>query len=252
MGAGQGSWRVGTSGYEYAHWRGRFYPHALPKKRWFDYFAEHYDTVEVNNTFYRLPQAETFDAWREQAPDGFLYALKFSSYGTHRKRLRDPAEPIERFTSRARRLHGHLGPILVQLPPRWKCNLERLAGFVRLLPDDLRWAVEFRDPSWLCEEVFALLGEHRVALCVHDMLPDHPRRITADFLYLRFHGGRYDGDYSRQFLTAEAARIREELDAGCDVYAYFNNDLQGHALHNAADLRRYLERGAQARRRASA
>ncbi len=247
MGAKQGSWRIGTSGYEYAHWRGRFYPEDLPKKRWFGHFAEHFDTVEVNNTFYRLPRPGTFGAWREQAPAGFVYALKFSSYGTHRKRLREPQEPIERFTGRARRLGPHLGPILVQLPPRWKVNLERLEGFVRLLPRDLRWAVEFRDASWLCEEVFALLGEHGVALCVHDMLPDHPRHITADFIYLRFHGGRYEGNYSHQFLAAEAARIRGELARGRDVYVYFNNDLQGHALHNAADLRRYVAHAEQRR-----
>lgn len=232
--------RIGTSGYEYPHWKGIFYPEELPRKHWFEHFAARFDTVEVNNTFYRLPAEHVFDLWRERAPEGFLYALKFSSYGTHRKRLRDPAEPIERFVSRASRLQSHLGPILVQLPPKWKCNLERLAGFVERLPGDFRWAVEFRDPSWLCPEVFELLGARRVGLCIHDMLPRHPRAVTADFVYLRFHGGDYAGSYSRQFLVAEAARIRRDLAAGRDVFAYFNNDLQGHALHNALDLKQYV------------
>lgn len=235
--------RIGTSGYEYPHWRGIFYPEDLPRKRWFGFFVEHYDTVEVNNTFYRLPAERVFDAWREQAPAGFLYALKFSSYGTHRKRLREPAEPIERYVGRARRLESHLGPILVQLPPRWRCNLGRLADFVALLPASLRWAIEFRDPSWLCPEVFDLLAAHRLALCVHDLLPRHPRLATADFVYLRFHGGDYAGRYSRQFLAAEARRIRQDLAADRDVFAYFNNDLHGHALHNALDLKRYVAAG---------
>lgn len=249
MTVGQGAWRIGTSGYDYAHWRGVFYPKGLPKRGWFEHFAAHFDTVEVNNTFYRLPGPDVFDAWREQAPPDFLFALKFSSYATHRKRLREPAEPIARFIHRAQRLGAHLGPILVQLPPRWHVDLVRLRGFVERLPRELRWAVEFRDPSWLCEEVFELLERHGVALCVHDLLPAHPRRMSADFLYLRFHGGDYSGNYSCRFLAAEARRIRAVLGAGRDVFAYFNNDRDGHALHNALDLRRYVvgSRGRAAR-----
>ena len=242
----RGQFRVGTSGYQYDHWRGIFYPAELPKSQWFAFYARHFDTVELNSTFYRLPGPHVFDAWREAAPPGLLYALKFSRFGTHRKRLREPAQPVRLFMSRARRLKSALGPVLVQLPPRWHANPDRLAGFLEALPPGARWAIEFRDPSWLCEPVFALLADHGVALCVHDMLAEHPRRLTADFTYLRFHGRRYGGSYTPQQLSAQARRICALLAGGVDVYAYFNNDAEGHAVRNALDLRRYVE-GAEQR-----
>lgn len=246
MSAGRGQLRVGTSGYQYDHWRGTFYPLDLPKSQWFAYYARHFDTVEINNTFYRLPGPHVFNAWRAAAPPGLIYALKFSRYGTHRKRLRDPRQPVRLFMSRARRLRSCLGPILVQLPPRWRVNPERLRDFLALLPHPPRWAVEFRDPSWLCEPIFELLAKYGVALCVHDMLPDHPRRLTADFTYLRFHGRNYGGNYTPQQLAAQARRVRAYLADGVDVYAYFNNDAEGYAVRNALDLRRYVE-GAEQR-----
>ncbi|HWP26835.1 MAG TPA: DUF72 domain-containing protein [Xanthobacteraceae bacterium] len=232
--------RVGTSGYQYDHWRGVFYPADLPKSQWFAFYARHFDTVEINNTFYRLPGPHVFDAWAAAAPPRFLYALKFSRYGTHRKRLRDPARLIELFLSRARRLKSCLGPVLVQLPPRWQANAERLEAFLAAVPQPPRWVIEFRDPSWLSEPIFALLAKYKVALCVHDMIPDHPRRLTADFTYLRFHGRAYGGSYTPQQLAAQARRIRGYLADGIHVYAYFNNDAGGHAVRNALDLRRYV------------
>ena len=232
--------RVGTSGYQYDDWRGRFYPRDLPKRRWFEYYAQHFDTVEINNTFYHLPAASTFDAWHDVAPRGFLYALKFSRYATHLKRLKDPREPLERFVDRAQHLGPFLGPILVQLPPGFHVNAERLAGFLDVAPGDRCWAVEFRHDSWLCDEVYAILEQHRAALCVHDMLREHPRRVTAAWTYLRFHGDHDGGSYSPQFLSALARRIRGTLAQGIDVYAYFNNDVQGYAVCNALDLKRYL------------
>jgi uncharacterized protein YecE (DUF72 family) len=237
----RGQLRIGTSGYQYPHWRGVFYPPELPKSQWFVFYAREFDTVEINNTFYRLPEFHTFDAWRVQAPQGFLYALKFSRFATHLKRLKDPAEPIVRFSKRALHLGRGLGPILVQLPPQFHCNLARLEGFLAATPAGLRWAFEFRAADWLNEDVYALLGEHRAALCIHDLLPDHPRRLCADWAYLRFHGDHYRGSYSRQFLAAEARRIREYLTQGLDVYAYFNNDEGGHAVLNARDLRRFTQ-----------
>lgn len=241
-----GELRVGTSGFQYDHWRGVLYEPGLPKRRWFERYAEAFDTVEVNNTFYRLPEAPTFEAWREQAPPDFRYALKFSRYGSHLKRLSDPEASVVLFLERCERLKSRLGPILVQLPPHWGVDLERLDGFVRALPRRRRWTLEFRDPSWLCEEVFALMEEHGVALCVHDMLDDHPQRLTTDWTYLRFHGAggaRYAGSYSPQLLSARARRLREHLDAGCDAYVYFNNDEGGHAVRDARALRRYVEGG---------
>ncbi|QKT03572.1 DUF72 domain-containing protein [Ectothiorhodospiraceae bacterium 2226] len=235
--------RIGTSGYQYDHWRGVFYPQDVPKRGWFAHYAQHFDTVEINNTFYRLPEAETFDAWRSQAPPGFCYAVKFSRYGTHMKRLKDPQEPIQRFIGRARHLRSSLGPILVQLPPRWGLNLTRLEGFLQALPPGQRWVLELRDARWLTDDVYALLARHRVALCIHDMLEDHPWRLTAPFVYLRFHGrATHDGNYSSQYLSAQARRIAALRADGHDVYAYFNNDLYGYAVANARDLKRYVAR----------
>ena len=166
----QGTLRIGTSGYHYDHWAGVFYSPDLSKDKWFSQYASTFDTVEINNTFYRLPEATTFEAWRRQAPEGFCYALKFSRYGSHIVRLKKPCATIGRFLKRADRLEKFLGPILVQLPPNWKADPERLAGFLNVAPTDHRWAVEFRDPRWLCEAVFAILNEHRCALCIHDMM----------------------------------------------------------------------------------
>ncbi len=235
------TFRVGTSGWQYDHWEEVFYPPELKKSEWFAYYAEHFDTVEVNNTFYHLPDPETFDAWREQAPPGFRYTLKFSRYGSHLKKLKDPQASIGAFLECAERLRAHLGMILVQLPPNWRADVERLDAFLSAAPKRIRWAVEFREASWLCEEVFDVLRSHSAALCVHDMLPDHPREVTTDRVYLRFHGPGPWGGYTDQALSAAARRIEKHLDAGRDVYAYFNNDAHGYAVRNATDLRRYVQ-----------
>ncbi len=236
----KGEFRIGTSGYQYDHWRGVFYPEDIPKTRWYEHYASRFDTVEINNTFYNLPKPETFDDWRKRAPEGFLYVLKFSRYGSHLKRLKDPEGPIEKFTECAKRLQGFLGPILVQLPPKWNVNVERLAGFLEAAPNQYRWVLEFRDPSWLCEEVYGLLRDHNAALCIHDMIENHPREITADWVYLRFHGEDYATKYSPQALSGSAGRIKEYLAAGLDVFVFFNNDAHGYAVENAFDLRRYV------------
>jgi uncharacterized protein YecE (DUF72 family) len=237
-----GRFRVGTSGYQYNHWTGVLYPEGLPKREWFEHYAQHFDSVEINNTFYHLPKAATFDAWRERAPNGFCYALKFSRYGTHLKHLKAPRQSIGLFLERVERLGPHLGPILVQLPPRWRADCERLAAFLEAAPPTRRWAVEFRHPSWLCEPVFSVLRDHNAALCIHDMLPEHPRVLTADWVYLRYHGAGepYGGDYAHQALSASAQRIKRYLADGLDVYAYFNNDAEGYAVADAMDLRRYV------------
>jgi uncharacterized protein YecE (DUF72 family) len=237
----QASFRIGTSGYQYRHWKGRFYPDEVPQKRWFAYYAEHFDTVEINNTFYHLPKTGTFDAWHEQAPSGFLYVLKYSRFGTHIKRLKDPPQHVPTFLERAEHLKSYLGPILVQLPPKWNRDLERLETFLSAVPRRHRWAVEFRDRSWLCDETFELLRKHKAALCIHDMIEDHPQVVTTDWVYLRFHGPGPGGNYSHQALTAAADRVTGYLSDGLDVYVYFNNDAEGFALDNARRLRRYVE-----------
>ena len=148
--------------------------------------------------------------------------------------------PIGKFLKRADRLGEFLGPILAHLPPNWKADPERLAAFLKAVRNDYRWAVEFRDPRWLCEEVFAVLNEHGSALCIHDMIDDHPRLVTAGWVYLRFHGEHYSGSYSSEKLRAEARWIKQQLAGGKDVFAYFNNDAQGYAVKNAVALRSYV------------
>jgi uncharacterized protein YecE (DUF72 family) len=239
----RGTLRVGTSGFHYNHWRGIFYPRDLAQSAWFGHYARRFDTVEINNTFYHLPSASAFDSWKRQAPADFIYALKFNRYGSHWMRLKNPRATIGNFLKAARRLGGFLGPILVQLPPHWSVNAARLDDFLAAAPRALRWAVEFRNLSWLCDEVYNVLERYKAALCIHDMIKNHPRILTADWTYLRYHGERYSGSYSHQKLAAEAGWIRRQLATGKDVFAYFNNDAQGFAVSNAADLSRYVLRG---------
>ncbi len=229
----------------YRDWRGIVYPEELRTREWFAYYAEHFDTVELNNTFYRLPPPETADVWGKQAPPGFTYALKLGQFGSHRMKLRDAVTWLPNHMDRARRLGAALGPTLVQLPPRWRRNAERLEEFFQAAPKDVRWAVELREPSWLDESVFAVLRAHGAALCIHDLLADHPWLRTTDWTYVRFHGPaalerKYWGRYGTRRLRPFATRLAAWLDEGCDVYAYFNNDYEGHAWHDAQDLRALL------------
>lgn len=236
--------RIGCSGWEYKHWRGDFYPSDIPKTRWFEHYAAAFDTVEINNTFYRLPEAETFARWANRAPMRFLFAVKASRFLTHMKKLKDPEEPVERLFSRMRSLGRHLGPVLYQLPPGWKLDRGRLEHFLQVLPPGVRHVVEFRDPSWYTDDVLALLERHRVALCLHDMRGSATvRQRVGPFVYARFHGatGHYDGGYTDDRLQAWADWLDAQRSAGADVYAYFNNDVGGHAPRNAVTLRRFME-----------
>jgi uncharacterized protein YecE (DUF72 family) len=201
-----------------------------------------FDTVEINNSFYQLPSEDTVSTWAEAAPEAFRFAMKFSRYGSHMKKLKEPEDSINKFMHCARRLGTHRGPFLVQLPPHWNANPGRLRSFLQQAPAKERWAFEFRDRSWLTDEVFDILREHSAALCFHDLLTDHPRVVTAPFVYERFHGGDYTQSYSHQALTAIARRVSEHAAEGLDVYAYFNNDAQGNAVKNARDVIRYLGR----------
>lgn len=237
--------RVGCSGWSYQDWRGVVYPSRTPAREWFGLYAERFDTVEINNTFYRLPDATTVEAWAAQAPDGFCYALKVGQFGSHRMKLRDAVSWLPRHLERVELLGPHLGPNLVQLPPRWKRNAARLDEFLEVAPRHLRWAVELRDPSWLHDEVFEVLARHGAALCLHDLLADHPWERTADWTYVRFHGPRalaekYRGRYTGRRLRTVAERLATWRDEGTDVYAYFNNDYEGHAVTDALWLRSRL------------
>jgi uncharacterized protein YecE (DUF72 family) len=234
--------RIGCSGWQYKHWRGAFYPGDLPSKRWLEYYASQFDTVEINNTFYRLPESGAFLAWKTAVPTGFLYAVKASRFLTHMKKLKDPAEPLARLFSRARRLGRRLGPVLYQLPPRWHLDLERLDSFVRALPPRRKHAIEFRDPSWYTADVFDLLAKHRVALCVHDMEGSATGRLAVGpFVYARFHGPMtYNGRYDDHTLDLWAEWMAGQRRLGKPIYAYFNNDIGAHAPRDAARLRERL------------
>jgi uncharacterized protein YecE (DUF72 family) len=236
--------RVGCSGWQYKHWRGDFYPVDVAATRWFEYYAARFDTVEINNSFYRLPEAETFARWRERAPGRFLFAVKASRFLTHMKKLKDPEEPLERLFTRMRSLGRRLGPVLYQLPPGFKLDLGRLEHFLHALPGDARHVIEFRDPSWYADTVSVLLERHRVARCLHDMQGSATgRERVGPFLYVRYHGasGTYSGGYPADRLARWAEWLQAEREAGVDVFAYFNNDVGGHAPRDAVTLRQLLE-----------
>jgi uncharacterized protein YecE (DUF72 family) len=236
--------RVGTSGWEYRHWAGRFYPRGLATDRWLEHYAAEFDTVELNNSFYRLPDPEQFARWGRRVPSDFRFAVKASRYLTHVKRLRDPIEPLERFWSRARHLGPRLGPALYQLPPRWTPDLGRLEAFLDAVPNEPQ-AIEFRDRRWYQETAFRLLEEDRVALCLHDMQGSETEpRPVGPFVYVRFHGSgtRYGGSYSSQWLSAWASRMAGWASDGLPVWAFFNNDAAGHAIRDADRLRSLVRR----------
>jgi uncharacterized protein YecE (DUF72 family) len=229
---------VGCSGWSYADWRGPVYPREARPAEWFRLYAAQFQTVEINNWFYRLPAVSQVEAWAAQAPPGFVFAPKLGQFGSHRKKLADARTWLPNHVQRAERLGRHLGPTLVQLPPRWRRNLERLEEFFQAAPSSMRWAVEVRDPSWLHDDTYAVLERHKAALCLHDLVSDHPWIRTADWTYVRFHGPeaqarRYLGRYSGRRLWRVADRLAEWLDAGVDVYAYFNNDHNGDAVVDA-------------------
>jgi uncharacterized protein YecE (DUF72 family) len=242
----RGRARVGCSGWNYRNWRGLFYPDQLPVRAWFAHYAEVFDTVELNTTFYRLPDPATVDAWAEQAPPGFTFAVKLGQFGSHRKKLKDAATWLPNHLDRVERLGEHAGPTLVQLPPRWPRDVDRLEEFLTVAGRDRRWAVELRDPSWLHDDVYDCLRRHGAALCLHDLLPDHPWVLTTDWTYVRFHGPHaveapYQGRYGGRRLWRVADRLEEVLAAGGDVYGYFNNDWDANAAADAAWLRDRLD-----------
>ena len=233
---------IGTSGYVYGDWRGRFYPRTLPSREWLPFYTEHFSTVELNNSFYRLPTADMFREWYQAVPRDFVFAVKASRFLTHVKRLKDPASPLRRFLTRVRHLRATLGPVLFQLPPQFHANHERLDRFLATLARQrvihpLRVVLEVRHPSWLDEAIYARLRAAGVSLCLHDSKTQPVTGpVTADFVYVRRHGYGKRGNYPRRALTADARAIERWLREGRDVYVYFNNDWRGYALNNARTL----------------
>ncbi len=231
---------VGCSGWVYKHWRDILYPKGLPQKCWFQRYAEEFDTVEINNSFYHLPKPATFEKWDRQAPRGFFYAVKANRYLTQAKKLKDCEEPLDRMMSAVRHLENHLGPILYQLPPSMKINLERLEGFLRILPEDVTSVFEFRNSTWYEPDTYELLARFGASFCVHDMPGSKSERIAVGpIAYVRLHGGKgkYWGRYSDEALLSWTDWILEQARLGRSVWCYFNNDIHGHAVHDAQTLK---------------
>ena len=235
---------IGTSGWHYPHWRDLFYPPRLPSRDWLPYYADQFGCVEINNSFYRLPTQDSVEQWLAQTPPGFIFTLKASRYISHMKKLRDCARPLEILLTVARRFADRLGAVLFQLPPRWHVNPDRLRGFLDLLPDDLRFAMEFRDPSWHLPEIGALLQAHNVAFCQFDLAGfTSPVLVTTDLIYVRLHGpdGAYAGSYGEDLLASWAGGLTAWDREGREVYVFFDNDWDACAVHNALTLQQLVQ-----------
>lgn len=229
---------VGASGWNYGHWRHCFYPADIKQSQWLEYYSRYLATVEINATFYRLPRPQNVERWRDQVPDGFIFAVKGSRYLTHMKRLGDFGESLDRFMDMVA-LFGHkCGPILWQLPPQMKRDDDRLAAFAGALPGGRRHVFEFRHPGWYCQEVYNILDNAGAALCIPDH-PDLPKDmvLTASWTYIRLHYSGKDGLYSAADIVRWADTINGFATDGIDVYAYFNNDQKGYGIRNARELR---------------
>ena len=236
-------YHIGTSGWHYDHWRDVFYPGGLPKAKWLSFYAEHFPTVELNNSFYHLPSEGAFANWRDSSPQNFLFAVKVSRFITHIKKLRNSSEPLENFLVRARLLREKLGPLLYQLPPNMKRNDKVLEFFLTLLPDELQHVFEFRNESWFEEGVFEMLRRRNIGFCIFDM-PGFttPVIATADFAYVRFHGSQslYSSCYSDEELSRWAEKITQLGEKVKAAYIYFNNDAEALAIRNALTLAKFI------------
>lgn len=244
--------RIGTSGWHYKHWLGRYYPAGLKSAEMLPFYLRDFDTVELNNTFYQLPKEESFDTWRKYTPQEFIFAVKGSRFLTHMVKLKEPERGLANFLPRAERLRSKLGPILWQLPPRWNVNVERLEGFLRALPKKHRYAFELRNETWMSDEVLEVLRKYNAAFCIYELAGyQSPMEITADWAYVRLHGPtalKYQGSYTDEQLAMWAERIRtwsRKLEA---IYVYFDNDDSAYAVQNALTLKRLVAR----RRKAAA
>ncbi|PWU02873.1 MAG: DUF72 domain-containing protein [Bacteroidetes bacterium] len=239
---------IGTSGWHYPHWKGVFYPPDLKEGDQFKYYTEFFDTVELNNPFYRLPTRKTFQGWEEKSPTDFVFSVKMSRFISHLKKLNVDKATIMQFLSHAAGLKKKQGPYLVQLPPRWKINMERLERFLKKLPPIHRYTFEFRNSSWYTDEVYELLRKYNCAFCIYE-LNGHlsPIVTTADFVYIRLHGpgAKYEGSYPQKTLTTWSKRAKVWQKSGLDVFIYFDNDTKGDAVLNAKSLKKIIARRRQ-------
>ena len=235
---------IGTSGWNYNHWVNEFYPGDLPKKNWLQFYIEKgFKTVELNSSFYHLPNSSTFEKWRKSVPKDFIFAVKASRYITHMKKLKDPDKTVKKFLESSKELKKKLGPLLFQFPPAWKFNSERFNKFTKKLPAKYKYTFEFRNDTWWNDEVLNLLKKNKSAFCIYELNGTiTPKEITADFIYIRLHGpdGKYQGNYSEKALSNWAGFISKWNKKGKEIYCYFDNDQKGYAVKNALKLKEMI------------
>jgi uncharacterized protein YecE (DUF72 family) len=236
---------IGTSGWHYGHWVGPFYPPGMRSPDFLGYYSRRFRAVEINNTFYRMPDPQVMATWRDATPRDFVFACKANRYVTHMKKLRDPGRSLPGFFSAVDSLGTKLGPILFQLPPRWRVDGPRLRAFLEALPIGRRYAFEFRDRSWFVPEVYQALADHNAALCAYDLGGFRsPIESTADFAYVRLHGpnGNYRGRYDGRTLFGWVRRFLDWAGQGRRVYCFFDNDERGYAATDALHMLRLIAR----------
>jgi uncharacterized protein YecE (DUF72 family) len=240
----RGKIHIGTSGWHYKHWKDTFYPAGIKESAQFAEYCRFFNTVEINNSFYRLPAPETFTAWRKSTARNFIFSVKASRFFTHAKKLNVDSAGHAKFFTHVSKLEEKLGPILFQLPPKWKVNPERLRSFIQSLPKGHRYTFEFREPTWYNNDVYTILRENNCAFCIYE-LNYHlsPMEVTADFVYVRLHGpgDKYQGSYKKPLLKKWAARCQQWQTEGKDVFVYFDNDQEGFAAFNAVTLMTLLK-----------
>lgn len=243
--AAEGNYFIGTSGFSYSHWQGVFYPDELPQRLWLENYARQFDTVEINSSFYHLPRPFTCENWKKRVPDDFTFAVKASRFITHQKMLKEVNEPVKIFFEVIRHLEKMQGPILFQLPPGMRKDIYLLRDFIEKLSGPFRYVFEFRNNTWYDDDLFILLNETGCGFCIHD-LPDRitPWIVTGGFVYIRFHGARqaYCSLYGDDELEKFSVKIADYSKECHDVYAYFNNDINGYAVQNAKMLNNMLHK----------
>ena len=236
---------IGTSGWHYKHWKGPFYPEEMDESEFLDFYANRFRTVEINNSFYNLPEAKTLRQWRDTVPEKFIFSVKASRYITHMKKLKDPKKSLSTLLKRLKSLGDKMGPILFQLPPKWNVNAERLKSFLDTLPEENRYAFEFRDKSWFQQEIYETLAEYKAAFCIYELAGTvSPLEVTTDFVYIRLHGpgDAYEGSYRKKTLRDWAGNISKWMQDGKTVYCYFDNDQAGYAPKNSLRLQEIVNK----------
>jgi uncharacterized protein YecE (DUF72 family) len=241
---GAGRIHIGTSGWNYQHWKGIFYPEGLKSKDWLEFYSRRFSTVEINYSFYKLPDKESFESWRESVSGSFIFTAKANRYLTHMKKLNEPAEALGKLLDRVAALKERLGPVLFQFPPFWNINYDRLSKFVSILPKVFRYSFEFRHPGWWRPEILDLLKNNNISFCIYEM-PKlvTPKEVTSDFVYMRFHGPDipFKDHFDEEVLLPWADSIAEWARKGKEIFCYFNNDQYGFALKDAEILKKLLE-----------